>query len=735
MLSSVKVSSADASIKPSTYRNIVRQEANTKWFNLVKAPLGIYCLSSADSTRAPRFNALLRRVGEAPVIYDSTLTDYSIRALEGAMRNHGFLHARAEAHTTRNRHKTAIDYRLHPGEGYFIDSLAFEFDHPGIKRAVMADSALIPLRPGRSLNLDQLNETRNGIVKRLREKGYSRIHKEFITFAVDTLPEDRGAAVTLRFAAPTSVDTARAYSPQHFGRITVNEYPHGTATPTDTAFVRDVEFRYHGKLNLWRTTYLNHISIIPNSLYSDVAIQNTYASLNALPAVSYTSIKLNDTPSGKTDCDITVHLNKPHTIGAELEGTNTAGDLGMALALTYSNRNLFRDAEMLTFKLRGAYEAISGLEGYNGKNYMEWSGELGLNFPTLLLPGVSRAAKRRLKASSVASFVYNSQDRPEFHRRVLTASWVYKWQPINRPRLNHRFDLFSLNYVYMPWISETFRNDYLEGDDPHYSVLRYSYTNLFIMRSAYNFTYNTLRTADSPTGLYQTNGFQVRAGVEIAGNLLYALSKLSKAERKSDGYHHFLGIAYSQYARFDLDLTKSFVINDRNSCALHFAFGIAQPYGNSTILPYEKRYFAGGANSVRGWSVRELGPGTFRGKDGKIDFINQTGNLRLEANVEYRTRLFGKLHGAAFVDAGNVWNTRDYPDQPGGLFRFNSFYKQIAVSYGLGIRLNLDYFVLRLDGGMKAVNPAYANRRDHLPLIHPDFSRDFTFHFAVGLPF
>jgi len=169
--------------------------------------------------------------------------------------------------------------------------------------------------------------------------------------------------------------------------------------------------------------------------------------------------------------------------------------------------------------------------------------------------------------------------------------------------------------------------------------------------------------------------------------------------------------------------------------ALHGGFGIAIPYGNSTVLPFEKRYFSGGANSVRGWSVRELGPGKFKGVDGRIDFINQTGDMKLDLNAEYRTHLFWKLDAAAFIDAGNIWTLRDYADQPGGQFSFKSFYNQIAVAYGLGLRLNFDYFILRFDGGMKAINPAYTSTEEHYALWHPNLKRDFTFHFAVGLPF
>ena len=154
------------------------------------------------------------------------------------------------------------------------------------------------------------------------------------------------------------------------------------------------------------------------------------------------------------------------------------------------------------------------------------------------------------------------------------------------------------------------------------------------------------------------------------------------------------------------------------------------------MLPFEKRYFSGGANSVRGWSVRSLGPGSYKDKDGKINFITQTGDMKLDLNLEYRLRLFWKFSGALFADAGNIWTLRDYKDQPGGRFTFSGLLSDLAVSYGLGLRLNFDYFILRFDLGMKAINPAYKTEDEaHFPLIHPRLSRDLAFHFAVGLPF
>ena len=234
---------------------------------------------------------------------------------------------------------------------------------------------------------------------------------------------------------------------------------------------------------------------------------------------------------------------------------------------------------------------------------------------------------------------------------------------------------------------------------------------------------------------YNRGNHAFRANVETAGNLLSAIAHTAGLPKNDDGQFTLFNIAFAQYAKFDFDYTHLWQLDDHNQLVAHADFGIAWPYGNSRVLPFEKRYFSGGANSVRGWSVRGLGPGSFRGTDGRIDFINQTGDMKFDLNLEYRTKLFWKFNGAAFIDAGNIWTLRNYADQPGGQFKLDKFFQQIAVAYGLGIRLNFDYFVLRFDMGMKAVDPAHDDDHEHYPFLHPRLSRDFSFHFAVGLPF
>jgi outer membrane protein assembly factor BamA len=352
--------------------------------------------------------------------------------------------------------------------------------------------------------------------------------------------------------------------------------------------------------------------------------------------------------------------------------------------------------------------------------------ETSINFPNFLFPFISSDLKRRLRATTEFGLVYNYQLRPEFSRTMASTSWAYKWT--KQQRIQHRFDLIDIAYLYLPWISNKFREDYIDKGQNY--IFEYNYKNRLIVHTGYSFQYNS--SGSSLANVLSGNSYSIRLNVELAGNLLYLISRATSLRRNSDGEYSILGIPYAQYTKVDFDFAKNVRIDERNSFAFHAGLGVAVPYGNARTIPFEKQYFGGGANGVRGWSVRELGPGTFPG-DGNL--LNQSGDIKFIASMEYRSKLFWKFQGAAFVDAGNIWTIREYENQPGGVFRFNSFYKQIAASYGLGIRLDLDFFVVRFDGGMKAVNPAYESGRGRWPIVHPNFGRDFAFHFAVGYPF
>ena len=708
LLKSVKVKSESNyhDINTLALRNYVRQMPNSRWFSLYKLPLAVYSLSGRDSTKW--INRTLKSMGEAPVVFDSLSSVQTCADLAQQLKNEGFLDAQVRLQVSTKGRKAKVEYLLHPGEPYFVDSIGYAIQDTTIARILSRQGASASLLyKGMKFDVSKLDAERKRISTLLSDSGYYRFHKDYITYQADSISHSRLINLTLHLA-PYQLPNEE-YVPHT--RYWMRHINYGSGSPGDN----QIHLRQHV---LQECTHLHS-----GSPYSASGLQNTYNHFGRLQAVKYTNITFKQVPDADSlDCQILLQNNKPSTLSFQPEGTNTAGDLGAAASLTYQNRNLFRGSEVLSIQLRGAYEAIRGLEGYSNQNFVEYSAEAKLQFPRFISPFVNRRIRRLVNATSEVSLLYDMQDRPEFHRRLLSAAWRYKWSFPHR-KDKFQVDVLDLNYVFMPWISETFHNEYLRNDNNRNAILRYNYEDLFITKIGFGYSITKGNTA-------------FKSNIETSGNLLSLASRMWNAKKDELGHYQVFNIAFAQYVKCDLDLSHVLMIDKNNQLVFHAGLGVAYPYGNSTVMPFEKRYFSGGANSVRGWTVRSLGPGQYKEQDGRINFINQTGDMKLDLNAEYRTYLFWKFNGALFVDAGNIWTIRQYDEQPGGQFSFKDFPRQLAVSYGLGLRLNFDYFILRFDLGMKAVNPAYeAEDDEHYPVLHPNFKRDYAFHFAVGMPF
>ena len=690
-------------INTAQMKTYVRQKTNTRWFSTVKIPLGVYAMAGKDSSWV---NRMLRQMGEAPVTYDTLLAQQTCKDLQLALQNKGYLDAEVELFADAKDKKLDAFYVLHPGKPYYVRGISRDI-RDSVIAGLLKDYRSV-LKEGMQFSTEALNTERTQMTQFLQNRGYFRFHKEFITYRARKNEESHEVELTL---------TLHLYRPNEEANDTLHS----------RYWINNIIYEAGGedqRLHLRPKVMKENTFLEEGGPYSARDLQDTYNHFGRLGAVKYTNISFEQHPDTTLlDTKILVQTNKPSTIMFQPEGTNTAGDFGAAASLTYQNRNLFRGSETFSLKLRGAYEAIKGLEGYKNQDFIEFSVEGGLTFPRFIVPFLSQDARRRIIATSALSVSFDTQTRPEFIREVLSAGWGYSWKPQGHHD-SYKIDVLDLNYVFMPWISQTFKEEYLDDETATNVILRYNYEDLFIMKTGFGYTYNNGQLA-------------LKTNLETGGNLLNLYSTLFDSHKNSMGQYEVFNIAYAQYVKADFDFTRNLLGRRfRDQLVFHFGLGIAYPYGNSTVLPFEKRYFSGGANSVRGWSVRSLGPGRYKDKDDKINFITQTGDLKLDVNLEYRSHLFWKFDGALFVDAGNIWTLRNYPDQPGGQFKWSGLLKDLAASYGLGLRLNFDYFILRFDLGMKAINPAYQTEDEaHYPLIHPRLSRDLAFHFAVGLPF
>lgn len=750
LLDEVKIVVNDsASIKQADLVNYLRQTPNHKVLGFAKLQLGVYNLSGKDSTKW--YNNWLRRLGQAPVIYDQDMTTASERQLTQAMINKGYMEASVSSDTvvSKDGRKVKLTYNLITGKPHVIRSMKYEISDTAIAKVVMADSLNSTIALGNNFDRNQLDKERARITSRLRNMGYFAFSKDYITFIADTAENSLEVDLTMMVVPPRSrnnvneVDSMASHHKYIVNQVVfVAGYTssmHLTSLSemlgADTVSYKGITVLYpNGDHYIVPSILQEKCFIRPGAPYSAKSVDRTYESLAQLGIIRSVNIEM--VPVGKIDgveylnAFILLTRNKKQGVTFEVEGTNSEGDFGFGVGVTYQHRNLGHRSNLLTTKFRVNYESLSGdLSNLINDRYTEYAGEVGITFPKFMMPFLSSSFKRRSKASSELALSANYQERPEYTRVIAGAAWKYKWNsPDNRVR--RTWDFLDINYVYLPESTIDFINQIA----PTNPLLRYSYEDHFIMRMRYRYSRTNRQIANTALERYRLQPwvYSLRFSAETAGNILYGISSLTN-QKRDEGVYKIFGIQYSQYAKAEFDYSAARNFNDRHSLAFHVGAGVAFPYGNSRVLPFEERFYAGGANGVRGWGVRTLGPGAFDSHNSVTDFINQCGDIRLDLSVEYRAKLFWVFECAAFIDAGNVWTIHNYENQSGGKFRFNSFWKQIALAYGVGLRMDFSYLLLRFDLGMKAHNPAMGQER--WPLIHPRWKRDASFHFAVGYPF
>lgn len=749
LLDKVEIVSDNEDFKSANLSSYLAQQPNFKVFGLLKWPLHVYNWAGKDDKWV---NRLLRRFGEAPVLLDTVLVDQSEEELRRYFVNKGYVHARVDASIDTSKSKKAVvKYEVITHEPYRIRNYSMDISDTTINRIAHMQQPRRPrfaspfravpedftplVKEGSLFDRDVLDAERQRLTSLLRRRGYFAFNRDYISYKADSAFNKQVVDLSLQVnpilqktasGEVISMPHSRYYINDVFVETDydpINQDASVASGPKDTVKIGNMAVLYGADGRVIRPSVLRkNIYITPGMLYNERTVEQTYASFSALRALKNVNIRFsefleNDTM--KLNCTILTTPAKPQSVGVDLEGTNSAGDFGFATSLNYQHRNLFKGAEVFSAKVRGAYESLSG--GF-AQDYFEYGGEASITFPEFLFPFVGYDMRRKLRASSELKVSYNYQTRPEYSRTLLSGGWSYIWQERANSQGRHVFKLLDVDYMYLPRINQAFKDSLPE------STRLYNYSDQFIMGSGYTYSFTNYNPL-----FKQRNTHSLRASVELAGNMLYGLSKLTKASKDENGIYNLFGINYAQFVKADFDFSKSIVLDERNSIAYRIGAGVGFPYGNAEMLPFERRYFSGGANSVRGWSVRRLGPGSMAVTD-STSFFNQSGDVRLDLSVEYRSKLFWKFEMAAFVDAGNIWTIRPYSFQDKGNFDFSRFYKEIALSYGLGLRVDFDFFLIRFDTGFKAYNPQETGK-ERWAILKPNFTNNFAWHFAVGYPF
>lgn len=752
LLDKVSITSDDKRYKSADLKSYLRQQPNFKVFGLAKWQLIVYDWSGRDEKKW--INKLLRRFGEAPVILDTMLVEQSATELERFFTNKGYVHADVTVSIDTSRRKKAdVLYHIKENAPYLIRDYTMKFKDESIdsianlkanRRSWIASAFRSTpegytslVKSGTLFDRDMLDQERQRISTLLRRRGYYAFNRDYLAYTADSSFNKNVVDLDMllkpyRYISPDGSVTEQPHRQYYIKNVAVvtdynplsqNEQER-IYTLTDSVRSGDIDVIYGKNGQTIRPGVLRKSTYIsPGQLYNDRSVEQTYSAFAALRSlknvnVRFTEVEENDTM--KLNCVILTTPAKLQGFGVDLEGMNSSGDFGFASSLNYQHRNLFKGAEVFSAKVRGAYESLTGNKNSGYASYWELGTEASVMFPRFLFPFLSYDFRRKIRASSELKVSYNRQTRPEYERAILSGGWSYIWQDRNNSLARHTFKLLDIDYVSLPRLSDDFKNSL-----PPATVL-YNYSDQFIAGSGYSYSFNNFNPQNR-----QRNTHSLRVSLELAGNMLSAISHVVKADKNKDDRYELFGIPYAQFAKADMDFSRAITLDSRNKLAFHVGVGVAFPYGNASFVPFERRYFSGGANSVRGWSVRELGPGSMPDSS---SFALQVGDIRLDLNLEYRTKLFWKFELAAYVDAGNIWTIRPYTDQPGGNFDFARLYKEVAVSYGLGLRLDFDFFLIRLDTGFKAFDPQEkgANR---WAIKNPNFKGNFAWHFAVGYPF
>ena len=748
LLDKISIETDSDAISKTALLEFVQQKPNDP-----KLGLMIYNWVDNDSSW---FKKMIRKTGNPPVIFSQNLLNQSLNEMTVEMKNRGYLNARVHALLDTADKKISVNYHIHEGSPYRIGNYGIRLpngdmnnqaygirmtengsDSTGLSRRqnparrfnrniFSRGTRSTILKPGTIFNMSALEQEMTRVSNRLRNNGYYLSTVDNLHYLADTALQSNEVNLNLILKDTTltkvyHIEKIKVFSGYDF----VNSENYAIV---DSVTQNGIDI-YYGNIRFLRPKVIaDKVLVRPGGLFRERAAESTLSLFRALNSVGRADLKFkegNYPDSTLLDCEIYLAPGDTHSNQTSLNGTNKAGDLGIAAEINYGNQNLFNGSEQFNIRLNGAYEFVDEKEGDAlGHDFYEFGITPSLTFPATHLPFINSYIKDRYNAQTQYELGFNIQNRPQYTRNFFNFNWQFRWSGRNNI-ITHTVNLININYVAMPWKSERFQ-DYL--DNRVDSLTRYSYENIFTAGSGYNLIYT-----NANSGQFRQRLYTVRFNLESSGNVLNGIFSLTKTHRDGSGRREIFGNPFAQYLKGDIDYSETIRLSKNDGVAFHAALGTAYSYGNSSILPFEKRYYAGGPNSVRGWQARYLGPGSLS-RQGANSMVFHVGDINFILSAEYRYKILNWLEPALFVDCGNIWTIKEYPNQPGGLFRWNYFYKELAAGAGIGLRFDLSFLILRLDAGTRIYDPAKPEGSKYV-FLKKDFRDNSAVYVAIGYPF
>ena len=646
------------------------------------------------------WDKLVQKVGQAPVIYDADMVESTVGNICDHLEYQGYYGSTITPDIKVRKKKVNVTYNVTLGKRYTVGDVNFILPKRGeFTDIFLKDTSEFSINRGTYLSEAALEAESERSSSFMRNQGFYDFNKNYYFFVADTLTTPGIAALTL----------------------TVNEYTRNespkNASPIRKFYINEVNISYPKTLKIRDKVLRGLTTITPGDLYSESVVNNTYSRLSALKVFSSVNIGMTQKDTNLVDCMISLTQSKLQGFKINLEAsTNSSGLFGISPQVSYYHKNIFRGGEVLNLSFMGNFQ----FKFDNSVRSNEFGVSSSLSFPRFF-PLPYQYFKGAIPHTDV-NLSYNYQNRPEYTRNIISTSYGYSGSAKNR--FFYQVYPLQLNIVKIFDIDGGFYDTL--ANDP---FLRNAYQDHFDLGSG-AILYYTTNTESIPKSTY----FYTRFQFDIAGNLLSSFNSLMEVD--SNGSRMIWNTPYSQFVRGEITIGRTWVFGrkDGQSLATRFLAGAGYAYGNSSALPFEKHFYGGGASSLRGWQARTVGPGLSH-RDNSFVIPNQTGDMKIEANVEYRFNMFWKVAGAVFVDAGNIWTLRsnNLGNTDNSVFRLDLLGKSIAANWGAGVRLDFGFLLLRLDMGMKIHDPARENR-----WVKPNqwLKRDgYAVHFGVGYPF
>ena len=690
----------DKKFNPKEIEKYIQQKSNSYILFGWNPFLNIYNWSGKDADGFA--SKLFRKVGEAPVVYNPSQVEASIENIKRHLEYLGYYNSQVDSDVKVNRRNVEVTYNVALGKRYKIDEITFSIPEGEFSKDFFADTSNLSFKKGDYLSESVLEQETERSAAWMRRNGWFGFTKNYYSFEADTL-ERRDTANLLmmikEYTRNQSPDNARPFHKYTFGHV-------------DMTWDRDLVFN--------RRVLRNMNTIIPGEIYDEEEVNTTYSRLSALKLFSSVNVSLNPRDSlDIVDCDISLTRSRMQGFKVNLEGsTNSNGLVGVSPQLSYFHKNLFHGGQWLNLSFLGNFQFKSSDRRVRSE---EFGVSGSISFPkTLGLPNTLFTGRNIPRTEVSASFTY--QNRPEYTRNMISTSFGYSGS-FSRNRFSYQFFPVQAKIVRLDHLDPAFYNT-LAGNP----FMRDAYQNHFDLGSSVMLYYTSC-----PDLIPRVSYQYVRFQLDASGNVLSLFNKSMK--RDQYGSRMIWGTPYSQYLRSEVTYGKTVVLgkNGNRAIALRVLGGIGHAYGNSVTMPFEKQFYSGGANSMRGWQARTLGPGRAQ-TDTSFVIPSQTGDVKFEVNLEYRFPLFWKLYGALFTDIGNVWTLKAADDSKDSQFRFDDFRNSMASDIGFGIRMDLNFLILRLDLGMKTYDPSKGENAYYD--VSEWLSKDsYAIHFGVGYPF